>query len=107
MDIDFDSFSRGAKTAMALALRSPRMIKDIVSVDNAPVDAILSSDFPKYVRAMKKIEDANVSSNSAADAILAEVEEVCDYCTSSSQQSSPQSTNKRAPSSHFPSASSS
>lgn len=62
---------------MALALRSPRMIKDIVSVDNAPVDAVLSSDFPKYVRAMKKIEEANVSSNSAADAILAEVEEVC------------------------------
>lgn len=67
---------RGAKTAMALALESPRKIKDIVSVDNAPVDAILSTDFAKYVRAMKRIEDSNVSSQRQADEILAEVEEV-------------------------------
>lgn len=62
---------------MALALRSPHMIKDIVSVDNAPVDAVLSTDFAKYVRAMKKIEDAGVKSQKEADEILAESEEVC------------------------------
>lgn len=60
---------------MALALNSPSTIKDIISVDNAPVDAILSTDFAKYVRAMKKIEDANVTSQKAADEIMAEVEE--------------------------------
>ncbi|KAI3400174.1 hypothetical protein diail_4059 [Diaporthe ilicicola] len=67
--------SMGAKTAMVLALRSPAMAKDIVAVDNAPVDAILSTDFAKYVRAMKKIEDAGVTTQKAADAILAEVED--------------------------------
>ncbi|KAK2602647.1 hypothetical protein N8I77_009162 [Diaporthe amygdali] len=67
--------SMGAKTAMTLALRSPGMVKDIVSVDNAPVDAILSTDFAKYVRGMKKIEDAGVTTQKAADAIMAEFEE--------------------------------
>lgn len=67
---------RGAKTAMTLALRSPAMVKDIVSVDNAPIDAILSTDFAKYVLGMKKIEDAGVSTQKAADAIMAGFEEV-------------------------------
>lgn len=67
---------RGAKTAMALALRSPSMIKDIVSVDNAPIDAILSTDFAKYVRGMKKVEEANVTSQKEADQIFSEFEEV-------------------------------
>lgn len=66
---------------MALALRSPSMIKDIVSVDNAPVDAILSTDFVKYVRGMKKVEDANVTSQKEADQIFAEFEEVGFYCS--------------------------
>ncbi|KAF3760226.1 alpha/beta-hydrolase [Cryphonectria parasitica EP155] len=67
--------SMGAKAAMTLALRSPRMVKDIVAVDNAPVDAILSTDFAKYVRGLKKIEDAGVTSQRQADEILAEFEE--------------------------------
>ncbi|KAJ4389141.1 hypothetical protein N0V93_006603 [Gnomoniopsis smithogilvyi] len=67
--------SMGAKTAMVLALNSPSTIKDIVSVDNAPVDAILSTDFAKYVRAMKRIEDAGVTSQRAADEIMAADEE--------------------------------
>lgn len=65
---------RGAKTALTLALAAPNLIKDVVAVDNAPVDAILSTDFAKYVRAMQKVEAANVTSNRAADNILAEVE---------------------------------
>lgn len=67
--------SMGAKTAMTLALRSPELVRDLVSVDNAPVDATLSQDFARYVKAMKKIEDAGVSRQSEADKILAEYEE--------------------------------
>ncbi|KUI58874.1 hypothetical protein VP1G_06120 [Cytospora mali] len=67
--------SMGAKAAMTLALRSPELVKDIIAVDNAPVDAVLGTDFAKYVRNMKKIEEADVSSLKEADAIMAEVEE--------------------------------
>ncbi|CAG1991220.1 unnamed protein product [Fusarium graminearum] len=67
--------SMGAKTSMALALRSPDLVSDIVAVDNAPVDVSLSRDFPKYVRAMKKIQEAGVTRQSEADKILSEVEE--------------------------------
>jgi pimeloyl-ACP methyl ester carboxylesterase len=60
---------------MALALRSPDLVSDIVAVDNAPVDVSLSRDFPKYVRAMKKIQEAGVTRQSEADKILSEYEE--------------------------------
>ncbi|KAK3685992.1 Alpha/Beta hydrolase protein [Podospora appendiculata] len=66
--------SMGAKTAMALALHNPSLIANIISVDNAPVDARLGSDFAKYIRAMKEIDAANVSRQSDADAILAAYE---------------------------------
>ncbi|KAL8342440.1 hypothetical protein RB598_004037 [Gaeumannomyces tritici] len=62
--------SMGAKTAMTLALRSPELVQDVVSVDNAPVDAAISSDFAKYVRGMKEIEQAGVKRQSEADKIL-------------------------------------
>lgn len=61
---------------MALALGQPGLVRDVVAVDNAPVDAVLSTDFAKYVRGMKKVEDANVSSQKEADRIFAEFEEV-------------------------------
>ncbi|KAJ9424702.1 non-ribosomal peptide synthetase [Fusarium oxysporum] len=67
--------SMGAKTSMALALRSPELVADIVAVDNAPVDVSLSRDFPKYVRAMKKIQEAGVTRQAEADKILSEYEE--------------------------------
>lgn len=60
-----------------MALRSPELIADVVSVDNAPVDAVLQSDFAKYIRGMKKIEEAEVTKQSEADKILQEYEEVC------------------------------
>ncbi|CAN8095716.1 unnamed protein product [Discula destructiva] len=66
--------SMGAKTALTLALASPTAIKDLIAVDNAPVDAILSTDFAKYVRAMQRIDASDVTSQRAADAILAEAE---------------------------------
>jgi pimeloyl-ACP methyl ester carboxylesterase len=40
------------------------------------VDATLSRDFAEYVRAMKKIEDAQTTRQADADKILQEVEEV-------------------------------
>lgn len=61
---------------MALALRSPDLITDIVAVDNAPVDANLAGDFGGYIRGMKKIQDANITRQSEADAILSEYEKV-------------------------------
>ncbi|KAF4964122.1 hypothetical protein FSARC_7952 [Fusarium sarcochroum] len=66
--------SMGAKTSMVLALRSPDLVADIVAVDNAPVDVTLSRDFAEYVRAMKKIQEANVTRQAEADNILGEYE---------------------------------
>lgn len=61
---------------MALALRSPDLINDIVSVDNAPLDAALLSEFARYVQGMKKIEKEGITKQAEADAILKEYEEV-------------------------------
>ncbi|KAH7166280.1 hypothetical protein EDB81DRAFT_680958 [Dactylonectria macrodidyma] len=66
--------SMGAKTSMTLALRSPELVSDLVAVDNAPVDATLSRDFAEYIRSMKKIQDANITRQAEADAILSEYE---------------------------------
>ncbi|KAI0810747.1 alpha beta hydrolase fold family [Xylaria sp. FL0064] len=62
--------SMGAKTAMTLALDQPSLISDIVSVDNAPIDATLSRNFATYIRGMRHIEDAGVTRQSEADSIL-------------------------------------
>lgn len=67
--------NRGAKTAMTLALRSPELIRDLISVDNAPVDAALQSDFARYVQGMKRIDEAGVTRQAEADKILAEYEQ--------------------------------
>lgn len=67
--------SMGAKAAMTLALRSPDIIHDIVSVDNAPLDAALLSNFGKYIQGMKKIEDSGVTRQAEADKILQDFEE--------------------------------
>ena len=67
---------RGAKVAMAVAIQSPQLVHSLIPVDNAPVDAHLSSDFPRYVRAMREIEDAKVSRQAQADVILKPYESV-------------------------------
>ncbi|KAK0754815.1 Alpha/Beta hydrolase protein [Schizothecium vesticola] len=67
--------SMGAKTAMTLALREPDLIASIVSVDNAPIDARLESDFARYIRGMKKIDEADVTRQAEADKILQPYEE--------------------------------
>ncbi|KAH9221835.1 prolyl oligopeptidase-like protein [Leptodontidium sp. 2 PMI_412] len=66
--------SMGAKTAMTLALRSPELIHDIISVDNAPVDVALMSSFAQYIQGMKKIEESMVTKQVEADQILKDYE---------------------------------
>ena len=61
---------------MTVALRSPSTISSVISVDNAPANVPLSSDFEKYVRGMKQIDEANVTKQKEADEILQEYEEV-------------------------------
>lgn len=62
--------SMGAKTAMTLALHEPDLVANLVAVDNAPVDARLGSDFARYIRGMKKIDEADVTRQADADKIL-------------------------------------
>ncbi|KAF2184634.1 alpha/beta-hydrolase [Zopfia rhizophila CBS 207.26] len=62
--------SMGAKTVMTMALRDPDCCSNIIAVDNAPVDAALASDFPRYVEGMRKVEEGRVKSQKEADAIL-------------------------------------
>ncbi|KAL2266519.1 hypothetical protein VTJ83DRAFT_5871 [Remersonia thermophila] len=62
--------SMGAKTAMAVALQHPELVANIVSVDNAPVDVRLASDFARYIQGMQKIEEAGVARQADADKIL-------------------------------------
>ncbi|KAK0739187.1 Alpha/Beta hydrolase protein [Apiosordaria backusii] len=66
--------SMGAKAAMTLSLTSPDLVSSIISVDNAPVDARLESDFARYIRGMKEIESSSVTKQSQADQILAPYE---------------------------------
>lgn len=64
---------------MTVALRSPSIVSSLIPVDNAPVNAPLKSDFSKYVQGMQKIESANVTKQSDADAILQDYEEVIEF----------------------------
>ncbi|OTB16923.1 hypothetical protein K445DRAFT_316445 [Daldinia sp. EC12] len=66
--------SMGAKTAMTLSLKEPSLIHDIVSVDNAPVDAMLGTSFAHYIQGMRRIEEAGVTRQAEADKILQEYE---------------------------------
>lgn len=67
---------RGAKVAMTVALNSPKRVSGLIPVDNAPANAALKSDFPKYVRGMQHVEQAKVSKQSEANKILEDYEEV-------------------------------
>lgn len=55
---------------MAVALRRPELVEKLVAVDNAPIDAVLSSDFTKYVRGLKTIERSNLSKMKDAYTVL-------------------------------------
>lgn len=61
---------------MTVALRSPSSLRALVPVDNAPVDANLKSDFHKYVRGLREIEERGLQKQVEADAILQDYEKV-------------------------------
>ncbi len=60
---------------MTLALRTPQLVESLISVDNAPLDAALLSDFAKYIQGMRKIEESEVTRQAEADKILQDYEE--------------------------------
>ncbi|KAG5361369.1 Abhydrolase domain-containing protein [Yarrowia sp. E02] len=66
--------SMGAKTAMAVALRHPELVKYLIPVDNSPVDTSLSSDFPKYIRGMMEIQHKKVKNSKEAQDIFKKYE---------------------------------
>ncbi|VEU23083.1 DEKNAAC104285 [Brettanomyces naardenensis] len=71
--------SMGAKTAMAVCLRKPKLCSLLVPVDNAPVDLTGGgagfSKFGTYVKQMEKIDgNHKLTSLKDCDKILAEVE---------------------------------
>jgi hypothetical protein len=61
---------------MTLALQAPELVSGLIPVDNAPVNAHLSSDFAEYVKGMQEIESAGVTRQSDADSILQKYEQV-------------------------------
>lgn len=69
-------FDRGAKVAMTVALRSPGLLGALISVDNAPINSALGSNFIRYVQGLRKIENAKVSKQIEADEIFKPYEDV-------------------------------
>ncbi|KAG7661999.1 uncharacterized protein J8A68_004499 [[Candida] subhashii] len=68
--------SMGGKTAMAMVLRNPDLVKMLCVVDNAPVTKITSDTFGKYVNQLRlALEKYKYTSVKEVDAKLAEVEE--------------------------------
>lgn len=61
---------------MAVALRRPDLLQNFIAVDNAPIEAALSSNFGGYIQAMRRIEASNCKKQGEADAILKEYEPV-------------------------------
>ncbi|KAF8433127.1 prolyl oligopeptidase-like protein [Terfezia claveryi] len=73
-DVTLLGHSMGAKTAMAVSLRRPDLVRDIIAIDNAPIEAMMGSSFGQYIQAMRRIEDANLQKQSDANSILKEYE---------------------------------
>ncbi|KAH3680961.1 hypothetical protein WICPIJ_008046 [Wickerhamomyces pijperi] len=74
--------SMGAKAAMALSLRSPALVKLLISVDNAPVNLPPTSSFVKYVELLEKIEGMRLTKLKEAKEIFMKVEPnelVCNF----------------------------
>ena len=77
------NIDRGAKVAMTLSLKSPKLVGSLVAVDNEPKSSMLRDDFTKYIRAMEEIDCALVSTQKKADEILRRYEPVRSSATSS------------------------
>lgn len=61
---------------MTVALRSSGLVGALIPVDNAPVDAVLNSDFGKALEGMREIESAGIKKQVEADQILSKYEGV-------------------------------
>ena len=61
---------------MTVALRSPRLVKALVPVDNAPIDANLKSNFYQYVKGLRDVEERGITKQAEADDILKGYEKV-------------------------------
>lgn len=61
---------------MTVALQSPGLLRALIPVDNAPVDANLKGDFRKYLEGMREIEEAGVRKQAEADQILKKYEDL-------------------------------
>lgn len=62
--------SMGAKAAMVVALSQPQTVKNLIPVDNAPVDANFKSDFGVYLQGMRDVARQRPKRQSEADEIL-------------------------------------
>lgn len=65
-----DMTSRGAKTALTLALHSPNLIANLVAIDNCPIELPLTPDFSEYIQTMARVEAAQVKTHSEADQLM-------------------------------------
>ena len=62
---------------MSVALRFPKLLRALVPVDNAPIDANLKSKFHDYVQGLQEIEEKRPQKQAEADTILRQYEDVC------------------------------
>ncbi|KAI7899015.1 Alpha/Beta hydrolase protein [Cokeromyces recurvatus] len=64
--------SMGGKVIMATALQHANQVSKVISVDMPPVAIQLASDFERYIKAMKAVEEARPKRQMEADEILKE-----------------------------------
>lgn len=63
---------------MTLALREPKLLGALISVDNAPVVAPLGGEFLTYIQSMRVIEKSRIVKRNEADQVMERVEKVQD-----------------------------
>ncbi len=69
--------SRGAKVAMTLCLREPKLPAAMISVDNAPVVLPVGNEFLRYIQGMRDIQNSKIMKRVEADHIMERYEKVC------------------------------
>ncbi|RDL31537.1 uncharacterized protein BP5553_09746 [Venustampulla echinocandica] len=66
--------SMGAKIALTVALQCPESVGNVIAIDNIPIHLPLSDDFHQYIEALKRVEQAKVTTHAQADFIVREYE---------------------------------
>lgn len=67
---------RGAKTALTLALHSPKLVSNVVAVDNCPINLPIGPDFLRYLEGMATVEQQKVRTHAEADEIIRQFDPV-------------------------------